>query len=216
VQVTTSRRRIPRVGTIASLGVRLLFAWVAFRLTTALLTVPFADEEREAGRLFVGGLAWVCFGMAVPWRKFLTSPWIPSERVRALAARLEPPGPNLAFLSKLLGWMGTVLILVPLVDDPAWIGIVGLAATVSALALWARVTWARWVWALVGVGLVLSSMRLVWPFVRGPVDLVARTTEAGWELHEVLFWFLGVPLLVGAIGVRVLQELVRAPRAQSR
>lgn len=205
-----------RPSAAGSRAVRILFAVAAARGLLGIASVP-GEVDLEEGSLVLWGVVWVALGMALPWRALAGSRLMPAA-VRDCAAGLVAPAPNLAFLSKLVGWTGPVLLLAPFFGASGWVGAAGLASSVLAVALWTGASWARVAWALVGLALAGLTIWAWWPWLVHPASSLeaARPLEHGLAPVLVLLSNVGVPLLLVAVGLLVAFEARRGPHAQSR
>jgi hypothetical protein len=206
------RRILELLSTLASAGLRLLFA--------ALVVVALRDVVRYAGdrdmagwRVFSACVAFVSFGMAVPWRRALAWRRVPQRLAVALGAGWSAPGGNVAFGSKLSGWLGPPLLVVGLVVGPWWLALVGAGLPVAAVGLWTRRLWARWPFAALALAAIGGSVWLVGPMF---VAIFAQPTVATSRLDAIVRFVLtfaaALPVIVTALLVlRELHLLRRAP-----
>lgn len=119
---------------------RTLFALLALAALVILFSpAPGVVPESEPWlrKLLLAGIWLTGIGMVVPWGRWM---------------HFVSPGPNLAFVTKLLGWFGAGEVLYCLVGE-AWLwAAVCALLPVCAFALWKGRAWAAWPWYAVAMG----------------------------------------------------------------
>jgi hypothetical protein len=138
--------------------------------------VPMFDWRLRT-LLLVGGVAFACVGLLVPWGRF--------ARVRAT---LRAPDRHLALASRVLGWFGAGLL--PLVVVTAPWPVIGLVALLplAAHGLWRGRRWTVWVWYPAAVGVVpsLGVVGLVSTQFLFPSAIATIAEQLGTRVDEAL------------------------------
>jgi hypothetical protein len=138
--------------------------------------VPMFDWRLRT-LLLVGGIAFACVGLLVPWGRF--------TRVRAA---LRSPDRHLALTSRVLGWFGAGLLPFVVVSAP-W-PVVGLVALLplAAHGLWRGRRWTVWVWypAAIGFAPSLGVVGLVSTQFLFPSAIATIAEQLGTRVDEAL------------------------------
>lgn len=167
--------------------VRALFVVLAIALATTIgePAPPTVTRETErAGDLVLLALAVRAVGRALPWR------WLAGARLRV------PGGPNLALVSKLVGWSSAPLFAAVAAGAPWWLALLGCLGLLAALGLWLAQPWAAPLWsAFACAPLAFAAWGQREALLRGkPVPILPIGSYVGLALFlalETRAWQLG-------------------------